>query len=1182
MCMTSLVDPHYVNVFYMMNIAYWNVHGFGQSKYEENDDFFNDLHNKYDVVCLAETMQDAPRNLLGFETPFVLKAKKNKKKGRKSGGLMVFMKQGIYKFATKTKETDDLLWLKIENVKIPNCKNETMYLCFCYLKPYQTKETSELTYSKLANDISYFQTRGEVLVSGDFNARTGNLYDYILHDTINDTIPDCPLPPTYLPDHVCPRHNTDNQTNLHGELLTKICKNFNMKILNGRFLGDSLGYCTFHNLNGSSCVDYMLASNHVFYNVLYFQVLPPNELSDHSIICTTMKCKIGDNYCIKPQNTGCKTNTVKGHFLWSNECKPAFQTALMEPSSVDEIMHLDEALNNSNSIDIDDINNRLSNIYTAAAFKTLVYKSRPIIQLKKKHIKSKPWMSNDLRLIRKEVRNLGKKVHFQPKNCNLLHAFSCAKTKFNQLRKKLKHNYYIGIANKVDSLNNKNSSDFWKTLKNSKVKSNPNTISPDIQDFVNHYKNLLCSKKDNSSSLDTDTNETDKFTPLDYPFTCKEVKLGIKNLKCGKSAGPDLILNEFIKATSNILLSTLTKLFNRILYTGTIPDVWNLAQITSLYKSGDPSNPANYRGLSITSCMGKLFNGLLQNRLDRYLESNELLSKHQFGFRKNHRTTDNIFILKTLINKYLKKNKCNLYACFVDFTKAFDTVDRKALLYKLLNKGIGGKFYNLIKNMYTNTKYSCKVDSSYSEPFLANVGVKQGDNLSPTLFNIFVDDFNTYLSKLPTFPPDLMNVSVSHLFFADDLILLSTEKEGLQNSLDCLWNYCSKWNLTVNLDKTNIMIFSNKKVSASQYGFYYNHFLVTQTYEYKYLGIIFTYNGILRQAAEQLADRARKAYYSIKSSLPYSCKLSVKTLLKLYHSLIEPILLYGAEIWISDFNVNINKCDNLPFEKVQHLILKDILGVHNKASNLAVKYEVGELPVCFKAFTSMFKYFSRLNNHNQPNNIENEILIAAKREDDILNNSGSKVSWQKPIHKLKQKLDLPTLEIPKNVFVNTLQNFYKKNVFTELDNIKTSNSGKLLFYSQIKDTSKYELQDYLKFPIQKPIRASLTKLRISAHPLEIESGRYQKPLKPKDTRFCQTCITLVEDEYHFIYECPVYHSLRLKFYPAFSNLNPNESIIDHCRKLLNPDNVVQSRRLCEFLHECFKLRCEVVKKKQST
>jgi hypothetical protein len=83
----------------------------------------------------------------------------------------------------------------------------------------------------------------------------------------------------------------------------------------------------------------------------------------------------------------------------------------------------------------------------------------------------------------------------------------------------------------------------------------------------------------------------------------------------------------------------------------------------------------------------------------------------------------------------------------------------------------------------------------------------------------------------------------------------------------------------------------------------------------------------------------------------------VETLLRLYHSLIEPIVLDGAEIWRSDFNINISKCDNLPFEKVQNLILKDILGVHSKASNLAVKYEVGKLPLCFKAFTSMFKYF---------------------------------------------------------------------------------------------------------------------------------------------------------------------------------------------------------------------------------
>ena len=77
---------------------------------------------------------------------------------------------------------------------------------------------------------------------------------------------------------------------------------------------------------------------------------------------------------------------------------------------------------------------------------------------------------------------------------------------------------------------------------------------------------------------------------------------------------------------------------------------------------------------------------------------------------------------------------------------------------------------------------------------------------------------------------------------------------------------------------------------------------------------------------------------------------------------MEPILLYSAEIWLSDFNININKCDNLPFEKNQHLVFKDILGLHSKASNLAVKHELGELPLCLKGFSLMFNYFLRLNN----------------------------------------------------------------------------------------------------------------------------------------------------------------------------------------------------------------------------
>jgi hypothetical protein len=123
--------------------------------------------------------------------------------------------------------------------------------------------------------------------------------------------------------------------------------------------------------------------------------------------------------------------------------------------------------------------------------------------------------------------------------------------------------------------------------------------------------------------------------------------------------------------------------------------------------------------------------------LTLFLEEHDLLSPNQDGFRAGqYRTSDHIFILKTLINKHVY-NK-NLFVCFVYFQKAFNSVARKAMLTKLLKKGVGGIFFYLIKNMYSNTLYCCKTDEYISDPFQADLGVKQGDSLSRP--------FLTYLS----------------------------------------------------------------------------------------------------------------------------------------------------------------------------------------------------------------------------------------------------------------------------------------------------------------------------------------------------------------------------------------------------------------------------------------------------
>lgn len=119
-----------------------------------------------------------------------------------------------------------------------------------------------------------------------------------------------------------------------------------------------------------------------------------------------------------------------------------------------------------------------------------------------------------------------------------------------------------------------------------------------------------------------------------------------------------------------------------------------------------------------------------------------------------------------------------------------------------------------------------------SEPFRANRGVKQGDNLSPTLFNLYVDDFLEYLHSSDTLPAYLDSMPVNHMFFADDLVLISESPSGLQHCLNALEKYCTDWQLQVNMDKTNAMIFSRKTTVKNMYGFYYKHNIVPITDQY--------------------------------------------------------------------------------------------------------------------------------------------------------------------------------------------------------------------------------------------------------------------------------------------------------------------------------------------------------------
>ena len=139
------------------------------------------------------------------------------------------------------------------------------------------------------------------------------------------------------------------------------------------------------------------------------------------------------------------------------------------------------------------------------------------------------------------------------------------------------------------------------------------------------------------------------------------------------------------------------KLFNFILSSGYYQRMWSEGYIVPIYKAADPTDPNNYRCITITSCAGKLFNRILNSRLESYIHEHGILHYEQIGFKNGGKTADHIFQLKTLFCKYLQRNK-QIY-----LRKAFDSVVYPALLYKLLSYSIGGNFYSMIASMYENS-----------------------------------------------------------------------------------------------------------------------------------------------------------------------------------------------------------------------------------------------------------------------------------------------------------------------------------------------------------------------------------------------------------------------------------------------------------------------------------------------
>ena len=540
-----------------------------------------------------------------------------------------------------------------------------------------------------------------------------------------------------------------------------------------------------------------------------------------------------------------------------------------------------------------------------------------------------------------------------------------------------------------------------------------------------------------------------------------------------------------------------------------------------------------------------------------WAESYHVYIEAQAGFRAEMGTSDNVFVLHGLITHLLNQDK-KLYCAFVDFKKAFDFVNRDIIWYKLIKLGVRGKMLNVIRSMYNSVKSKVKYNNELSSDFDSYLGVRQGECLSPFLFSMYLNDIEDefYLNGVEGI--DIGSIKLFLLLYADDMTIFSETEEGLQKGLDILESYCIRWKLTVNIEKTKIMVFRKGGILPRDLRFFYNNQEIEIVRSFSYLGIVFTPGGAFSNAQTTLAGQAQKAIYKLNSYLYKFADLTPKHILDLFDKLVTPILSYCGEVW------GFCKADKI--ERVHLQFCKALLGVKQSTQNDFIYGELGRLPYQNRRYFSIIKYWLKVINKNE-NKYVNTIYKMMLSDIEI---NARNINWASLVKNLLSRLGF--FEVWLNQGVGNVNQFFTvlqqrlKDQYIQDWSSALENSSRALFYRNIAD---FKFQSYFEIISVKKFRTAMTKLRVSSHRLEVETGRWTRPVStPFNDRKCRICDKL-ENEFHFIFECPLYTELRQQYLHRYYIVRPS---MYKLTQLFHTNVKKIMRNLSIYIYRAFQLR----------
>ena len=793
----------------------------------------------------------------------------------------------------------------------------------------QSDETKECFYDALNDAIRAVPSSHKLLVMGDFNARVGTDYSSW--------------------ENIIGKHGVGNE-NSNGTLLLSMCSQNELCITNTIFQQTTNHKTTWMHPRTKQwhMIDYVITRQRDIKDVRHTRAMcGVCTWSDHKLVRTKLTLRVKTpqrRHRLKPQR---KIDVSK------------LKSADVRSTLAEKLQQAYEAAENHQTA-----------VASWDAFKDTTIKiAEEVLGFPER--KHHDWFDENDTLIKPLLKQLHvlqvEAINDSGNNAKAAAHRSCKQQAQKSLRTMQNAWWQAQAAELQDAANRRDFKSFYQGLKavhgpinkaSPSVKSKDGTLltepSEVLDRWTEHFEGVLNQDSEFDMSVLDEIPQWNVNESLSAVPTLLEVSNSIKQLTSGKSPGDDGIPPEIYKHGGTAVAEQVLDVFIKIWEEGEVIQAFRDANLVHIYKNkGDRSCCDNHRGISLLCIAGKILARLMLNRLIKHIDNIGLIPESQCGFRPNRGTGDMVFALQQLQEKCRLQNQ-DLYLCFIDLTKAFDTVNREGLWHILEKAGCPKHFVGIIRSFHENMKASVREGSEKSPSFDVTSGTKQGCVLAPTLFSIFfsmmlhvafkdttdgVDiksrcDVGLCRTKTHHFnaPTRVTLSTIRDLLFADDCALAAASLEAIQRLCDCFAVAARRFGLTISIKKTEVLYQPARgnpyvppvvKIEGKQ---------LNAVKTFKYLGSTVSCDGSLDVEITARIAKATAAFGRLTKRLWTNRNIRLDTKIGVYRAAVVTSLLFGCEAW------TLKKAHIVRLEKFHQTTLRRIARIRwfHKVTNYEV------------------------------------------------------------------------------------------------------------------------------------------------------------------------------------------------------------------------------------------------------